>query len=193
MASTGRPETGYRDAPPVVVAGDGLLKPVVLAAVALLLVNDHLLKGAWPGWLTGKLSDFAGLVFFPLLLQALWEVAASAAGRSSLASGRVLALSIMFTLSAFSAIQVSPAASEAYGWALGTAQWLVGSVLDALSGGSGVPLQRALNTPDPTDLAALPVLAVPYLVGRGRRASLRAEQASGGATRLPRPPDPATG
>lgn len=48
----------------------GLLHPLPLSAVAVLVVNDHVLKHAtWaPGALTGKLSDFAGLFFFPVLL-----------------------------------------------------------------------------------------------------------------------------
>ena len=41
--------------------------PRTVGAILVLLINDHLLKGAAPGWVTGKLSDFAGLVFFPLL------------------------------------------------------------------------------------------------------------------------------
>ena len=47
-----------------------LVHPWPLLAVLLLVVNDHLLKGSgWlPGWATGKLSDFAGLFFFPILL-----------------------------------------------------------------------------------------------------------------------------
>ena len=37
-----------------------------LVAVGVLLVNDHVLKDAYSSWLTGKLSDFAGLYFFPV-------------------------------------------------------------------------------------------------------------------------------
>src|SRR4051812_3923935 len=50
-----------------------LVHPAPLAAVLVLAVNDHLLKGSGllPGWLTGKLSDFAGLFFFPVLLAAV--------------------------------------------------------------------------------------------------------------------------
>jgi hypothetical protein len=50
-----------------------LLHPLPIAAVLLLLANDHLLKGAGllPNWLTGKLSDVAGLFFFPILLTRL--------------------------------------------------------------------------------------------------------------------------
>jgi len=49
-----------------------LCAPAPLAAVAVLLLNDHVLKGSGvlPGWLTGKISDFAGLFFFPLLVVA---------------------------------------------------------------------------------------------------------------------------
>ena len=45
-------------------------------ALALLAINDHLLKGAQilPGLITGKLSDFAGLVVAPVVLAALFRV-----------------------------------------------------------------------------------------------------------------------
>ena len=46
-----------------------LTHPVTLGAVALLLVNDWLLKPLWQSdWTTGKLSDFAWMVFAPPLL-----------------------------------------------------------------------------------------------------------------------------
>ena len=46
-----------------------LTHPVTLGAVALLLVNDWLLKPLWHSdWTTGKLSDLAWMVFFPPLL-----------------------------------------------------------------------------------------------------------------------------
>ena len=49
--------------------GFALTDPVTIGAVVLLLVNDLVLKQLWPdSWLTGKLSDFAWLVFAcPLL------------------------------------------------------------------------------------------------------------------------------
>jgi len=54
------------------------LHPVPLAALVILALNDHYLKGAriLPIWLTGKLSDFGGLLFFPLLLTALGDTLA---------------------------------------------------------------------------------------------------------------------
>ncbi len=47
--------------------------PAYWVALAVLIANDHLLKGAGvlPAWLTGKLSDFAGLVVAPPLLALL--------------------------------------------------------------------------------------------------------------------------
>jgi len=50
-----------------------LLDPIALAGVVALALNDWVLKGRAPGWLTGKLSDFAGLLFFPLLLTATFD------------------------------------------------------------------------------------------------------------------------
>ena len=42
-----------------------------VTSIALLGINDHYLKDVYPSWLTGKLSDFAGMVFFPLLVELL--------------------------------------------------------------------------------------------------------------------------
>ena len=45
-----------------------LASPVFVLALVVLVLNDHVFKQAWPGLVTGKLSDFAGLVVAPLLL-----------------------------------------------------------------------------------------------------------------------------
>lgn len=47
-----------------------LQHPATLLSIALLLINDHVLKAIGPAWLTGKLSDFAGLFFFPFIIAA---------------------------------------------------------------------------------------------------------------------------
>lgn len=63
-----------RDGPGVAAPPLGeLLDPFALAGVVALALNDWVLKGHAPGWLTGKLSDFAGLLFFPLLLTATFD------------------------------------------------------------------------------------------------------------------------
>lgn len=43
-----------------------LLHPFFLFSLLALLLNDHWLKYMCPGWITGKLSDFAGLLVFPV-------------------------------------------------------------------------------------------------------------------------------
>lgn len=47
-----------------------LAHPVSVAAVLLLLFNDHWLRWQHPSWLTGKLGDFAWLVFAPFIAAA---------------------------------------------------------------------------------------------------------------------------
>lgn len=42
-----------------------------IIGLLLLLVNDHYLKETYHNWITGKLSDFAGLFIFPLFFVAL--------------------------------------------------------------------------------------------------------------------------
>jgi hypothetical protein len=66
------------------ILGAWLGHPVTVVALLVLVVNDHVLKAAYPGVVTGKLSDAAGLVLAPPLLAllirrpaaALWSVAA---------------------------------------------------------------------------------------------------------------------
>jgi hypothetical protein len=55
------------------VSRSGIRSPIWWACLVVLVVNDHLLKGRGivPSWLTGKASDFAGLVVAPVLLCAL--------------------------------------------------------------------------------------------------------------------------
>src|SRR5512138_134848 len=47
-----------------------LQHPATVSSILLLLINDHVLKTVSPSWLTGKLSDFAGLFFFPFIVAA---------------------------------------------------------------------------------------------------------------------------
>ena len=51
------------------------MDPVVLVALGVLLLNDHMLKEQHGNWWTGKLSDVAGMVLFPVLLVAVFETA----------------------------------------------------------------------------------------------------------------------
>lgn len=155
-----------------VIAGAGLLHPLPLMAVGVLLLNDHVLKRAMPGAFTGKLSDVAGLLFFPLFLQALWEVAQRARGVEARPSLRALGFATFATAVVFSAIQLSPLAGDAYRVGLGALQWAPRALTAALSG-EGMPrVAPVALTPDVTDLLALPALLVPLWLGV-KRASAR--------------------
>jgi hypothetical protein len=61
------------------VRKDGLMKrfdllrsPLLLLAVGVLLLNDFVLKATFHNWLTGKLSDVAGLAAFTIFWCAIW-------------------------------------------------------------------------------------------------------------------------
>jgi len=138
----------------------GLLHPLALAAIALLIINDHVLKARYPGWLTGKLSDVAGLVFFPLLLRALLAPIARLAPRGPrralrrpalpLARSRLLIACIAMTALAFAAIKLAAPATAA-----------CEQILGAIEG------VRVTIVRDPTDLLALPfVLAALWIARR---------------------------
>jgi hypothetical protein len=116
-----------------------LAHPATLASIGLLLLNDQFLKAAAPSWLTGKLSDFAGLFFFPFLLAAL--IGGLAALVHPLPARVVGPLAIVVTAAWFSAVKTVPLANS---WTAGAAALLLGA-----------PPQIVM---DPTDLAALVML-----------------------------------
>jgi hypothetical protein len=143
--------------------------PVTLLALAALGINDHLLKHVAPGLLTGKLSDVAGLVLFPLVLAAVVETVQAVTGRPRVARRTVVLAAAGATATAFIAVKSFPVATQTYNTILGGMQWLLG-------GGplTGSPPISTSGVTDPTDLLALPALAVAYWVavdgGRNRPA-----------------------
>jgi hypothetical protein len=121
------------------VALQAFKHPLTLLNLGLLLLNDHVLKAAVPSWLTGKLSDFAGLFFFPFLLAAILAFPLESL---RLPPRRIMALSCCLTALWFTLIKTAPFANQATET---FASWLVGG-----------PAQIVL---DPTDLIALVVIA----------------------------------
>lgn len=111
-----------------------LAHPLWWVALALLVANDHLFKGAGvlPSALTGKLSDFAGLLVAPVVLAALLGVRGR---RGWIASHLAVG-------AGFAAINLSPA---------------IARVVEAATLPTPFPWWI---TVDPTDLVALPMLAV---------------------------------
>lgn len=175
-----------------VIPGDMLLSRVGLASMLLFGLNDHYLKSAYHNWLTGKLSDFAGLVVFPCLLISILEwgrfvfrrsrpeagckearegVAAESRSPAPewLASRKQVAFACLFTGVLFSAIKLHPPASDLY-------CSLVEGARAALRLGPGA----VQNVVDPSDLLALPALIVPLWLGVSRRA-LQVQPRSGQA------------
>jgi cysteine-rich repeat protein len=107
-----------------------------VVALAVLASNDHVLKGSGllPGWLTGKLSDVAGMFVAPVVLA--WLVRAR--------SARAVAWTHVAVGVGFTAAELVPAADAA---------------LDALYGIFGYSWSA---TSDVTDLFVLPLLVVSH-------------------------------
>lgn len=131
--------------------GDVALTWWVPAAIVLLVVNDHLLKGSFPGVITGKLSDLCGLAFFPVLLATGIELVTTARIRPRAALAVVLVTGL-----GFAATKTLPAAALGYGHLLGVLQWPVRALV--LGGAPFVPAHVVV---DATDLLTLPALVLP--------------------------------
>jgi hypothetical protein len=147
-----------------VTARRALTHPLALAAIALLVINDHVLKQLAPGVVTGKLSDFAGLAFFPLLLAACAETAGIRRGLS------VIVVATVATAIAFAAVKLWTPAGDVYRVAFAALQWPVRAAHALLSGHAMPGLGRVSLVADPTDLVALIALAVPVALARRRLA-----------------------
>lgn len=119
--------------------GGGVAHPLWWGALLVLLINDHWLKGAGvaPAWLTGKLSDFAGMIVAPCLVATL-------ARHELVRLGAFAAVAL-----AFAAINLSTSAAD---------------VLVAVVGRLGLDWRI---WSDPTDLVALTVLPLAWRLSHG--------------------------
>jgi hypothetical protein len=150
------------------VPGDVLLHPVVLASIVVLMVNDHLLKAIAPSVLTGKLSDVAGLLFFPLFILAGWELALAGVGRWRTPTTRSLTASVVVTGVAFACVKATSIGATAFGWGLGSVQWLLGSTWSRVVVSPPPRLQPVIVIQDPSDLVALLALVAAAWIGFAR-------------------------
>lgn len=132
---------------PSVSRAPEFFSPLPLAAVGVLALNDHVLKAAFHNAVTGKVSDFAGCFFLPLFVSAVLAEAT----RWSLAVR--LGLGAAATFAIFVPVKVSA-----------TAAGLVASALDLVSVPLGIGAQHI--TVDPTDLLALPMVALAVHLAR---------------------------
>jgi hypothetical protein len=109
-------------------------RPLWWVALGVLVTNDWVLKGSGllPGWVTGKLSDFAGLIVAPVLLSA--ALGARRTATRALCFGAIAGV--------FAAIKLFAPAAR-----------LVESLMTAL----GVPWRIWVDPSDLIALAAIPV------------------------------------
>lgn len=149
--------------------GAALLHPITLSSLLVLVVNDHVLKRVYPGTLSGKLSDFAGVVLLPLFLHAAFELTVARARRappSAVLSNRALGVCLVLALAAFALPEVWPAAETVYRYAFGVAHYPFRAMAALLGQRPLPPVVPAHSTADVTDLLALPMGFVAYAVGR---------------------------
>jgi hypothetical protein len=112
--------------------------PWTLGSIVLLLLNDHYLKWIAPSTLTGKLSDVAGLFFFPYLLIVILSLGLDPLG---IPKNRTAGLAFGITIVWFILIKIWPGANE--------------FTVSCLARATGRPVQIVC---DPTDILALVVL-----------------------------------
>ncbi|MCB2411364.1 hypothetical protein LGT39_00705 [Demequina sp. TTPB684] len=129
-----------------------LAHPLSLAAIAVMALNDHVLKQAYGTWWTGKLSDVAGLIFFPAL------VAVALAGAARLADAHIPRLDLVAT----AVTGVGFVWVKATGEGASTASALLTVI-------TGPGIIRA----DATDLLALPALGLAVWAARASALEVR--------------------
>jgi hypothetical protein len=113
-----------------------LSRPISLGAIAVLFINDYLLRRLWPSWWTGKIGDFAWLFFAPFALAALlsWLIPSKMPDQEKI----VGMLAFGLTGAVFTLGNTTPAF---HGWIIQTLESLL-----------AMPIGLRL---DPTDLIAL--------------------------------------
>jgi predicted PurR-regulated permease PerM len=137
------------------------VNPVPALAIAGMAVNDHWLKRAYPSWITGKISDFLGVFYFPLFLCAIVCVAEnlveyflsrrrdrSAPTRRTHISAPMMLAAMAVTALLLIAVKTSP------------------TISNQIESFFNEHLFRVKMTPDPTDLIALTSLIASYIYAR---------------------------
>ncbi|MDH2425639.1 hypothetical protein [Sphaerisporangium sp. TRM90804] len=126
-----------------------LSHPATVTAVMVLLLNDHFLKHLWPGVVTGKLSDVAGMLVAPPLLAL--PVSVFGFARRQPCADRLAVASLLLTGSGFALVKATPAGAS-----------LASQVWSTVAGPSVV-------LADVSDLVALAALGVAWWVWRRAR------------------------
>lgn len=127
-------------------------RPAPLLAVIVFALNNYLFKAMFPGWLTGKLSDFALCFFLPLFVSGLLGWVTRLEFRARLLGAATL------TASLFAAVKCYIVASDILNAATSTVTLRLG-------------LGPSVNHLDPSDLVALPFVFVAVAYGLSRQGS----------------------
>ena len=144
--------------------GESLLHPITIMAICTLAINDHYFKTSFGNWWTGKISDFAGMIFFPILLESMYEWLCFLF-KCFRPSRRVLFITTIATGLVFSLTNTVPIAADAYRWGLGLLQWTYHQFIFYLNEGSIIPIVPVKHVMDPTDLIALPCCGIALWIG----------------------------
>jgi hypothetical protein len=134
-----------------------MLHPVCLLALGSWWLNDAVLKARYHNWLTGKLSDLACMVVFPVLVLAVLQVVRSL-GRVRWEPRREhVLLTVLGVGLLFAGINLSASVGEVYRQVF---TWVLYPFLLAFEGSGRMPIIS--HTQDATDLITLPALYFAY-------------------------------
>ncbi len=150
-----------------------LLHPITLAALVVLVLNDHLLKSCFPGVVTGKLSDVAGMILAPIVLSAIISAPAlelatvEKLGKRRAAWACVIAVALVFSLT-----KTWAPATRAWEMAFETLRAPIRFVVTHVLARPAYS-ERVVLVRDPTDLIALPfgLIAAAILTSSPQRAA----------------------
>ncbi len=163
-------------------SGRLLRRPAARGALVALVVNDHVLKRAFPGFVTGKLSDVAGLVLLPIVGAVVVDGARGTRSRGN------ITIAAIVSAAGFAAVKLWRPAAEAYGIAVGALRWIAVCAA-ALACHRSLPgLAVVAVAHDPSDLLALPAVLVPIALARQESAMNAAPVEKGSHSKRRRKP-----
>ena len=143
------------------------MHPLAMSALVVVVLNDQVLKDAYPSPITGKLSDFAGLVYFPLFVVACIESVRWLFNRSSWElSPRSVVVAAVILGVLFAVTKTWHPAALVYRPLVGVVRWPADAMAGLIRGRGLAEVRAAHLTEDPSDLVALVVLALPVWISR---------------------------
>jgi len=149
--------------------GAALLHPLAVLSLLVLVANDHWLKHAHPGVLSGKLSGFSAVLLLPLFLHALFELSYRAwttQPPNARTANRTLVACLTLTCLVYAPPELWPPAETAYRYGLGALQWPFRSLWSLVQNQTTAGFVPVRATADPSDLVALSMLWVAWRMAR---------------------------